>query len=107
MTSMAKIFELLDEEPDIRDLPEACEDEICGNIGIRQRRFGYNDCRILRILSAAGSACYALRATARSPVSGNVVRNNQIVQSLPVPKFTDNPPPSFTGFNQEFRQKAR
>ncbi len=32
MTSMAKIFELLDEEPDIRDLPEACEDEICGNI---------------------------------------------------------------------------
>ena len=43
MTSMAKIFELLDEEPDIRDLPEACEDEICGNIEFDNVSFGYND----------------------------------------------------------------
>ena len=43
MTSMAKSFELLDEEPDIRDLPEACEDEICGNIEFDNVSFGYND----------------------------------------------------------------
>ena len=38
-----RIFELLDEEPDIRDLPEACEDEICGNIEFDNVSFGYND----------------------------------------------------------------
>ena len=52
MTSMAKIFELLDEEPDIRDLPEACEDEICGNIEFDNVSFGYNDYEyVLKIIS--------------------------------------------------------
>ena len=43
MTSMAKIFELLDEEPDICDKPAACEKDIRGDIEFDNVSFGYND----------------------------------------------------------------
>ncbi|MDD4124793.1 MAG: ABC transporter transmembrane domain-containing protein [Eubacteriales bacterium] len=43
MTSMAKIFELLDEEPDVANASEAVDKEIVGNIRFNKAYFGYNN----------------------------------------------------------------
>ncbi len=43
MTSMAKVFELLDEEPDVADAAEAVDREIIGNITFDKTYFGYNN----------------------------------------------------------------
>ena len=43
MTSLAKIFDLLDEEPEITDDSEAVNKEFVGNIRLNKVNFGYNN----------------------------------------------------------------
>lgn len=43
MTSLAKIFDLLDEEPEITDDSEAVNKEFVGNISLNKVNFGYNN----------------------------------------------------------------
>jgi len=45
MTSMVKIFDVLDEEPDVTDSEDSLEVELSGNIDIRGISFGYEDSR--------------------------------------------------------------
>ena len=42
-TSMAKVFEIIDEEPEVRDVPKPIEKEIKGDIKIEHGFFGYNN----------------------------------------------------------------
>ncbi len=43
MTSVAKVFELIDEEPDVANSSEAVDREIIGNISFNNMYFGYNN----------------------------------------------------------------
>ncbi len=45
MTSVVKIFDVLDEEPDVSDVNEPREIELSGNIEIKDVSFGYEDSR--------------------------------------------------------------
>ncbi|MBR6651082.1 MAG: ABC transporter ATP-binding protein [Clostridia bacterium] len=45
MTSVVKIFDVLDEEPDVSDAKDSREAELSGNIEIRDISFGYEDSR--------------------------------------------------------------
>lgn len=45
MTSVVKVFDVLDEEPDVTDTDEAKEVELEGNIEIKNISFGYEDSR--------------------------------------------------------------
>ncbi len=45
MTSVVKIFDVLDEEPDVSDAKEPREIELSGNIEIKDVSFGYEDSR--------------------------------------------------------------
>lgn len=45
MTSVVKVFDVIDEEPDVRDIKEPKEIELSGNIDINGISFGYEDSR--------------------------------------------------------------
>ncbi len=45
MTSVVKVFDVLDEEPDVNDVPEPKDIALEGNIEIRDVAFGYEDSR--------------------------------------------------------------
>ncbi|MBE6708316.1 MAG: ATP-binding cassette domain-containing protein [Ruminococcaceae bacterium] len=45
MTSVVKVFDVLDEEPDVTDASEALDIELEGNIEVRDVSFGYEDSR--------------------------------------------------------------
>lgn len=52
LTSTKKIFEIVDEEIDVKDSPDACEIDIQGNVEFRNVSFGYDDAEdVLRHIS--------------------------------------------------------
>lgn len=76
MTSIVKVFDVLDEDPDVTDSEESRDVELCGNIEIKNISFGYEDSRnVLKNVSLSISQGEMIGIVGRSGVGKSTLIN--------------------------------